>query len=110
MPVAFAYLGLVVSPVPRTSPVIGAWQRGPRGERARSLRSSGDRAAAGGCGPPAFQGSGLPSFSPRAGVAILPLLQRGGGATVPIFKTQLRSVFPGPPIYFTEFIFGMVIS
>ena len=33
-----------------------------------------------------------------------------GGATVPIFKTQLRSVFPGPPIYFTEFILGMVIS
>ncbi len=36
-------------------------------------------------------------------------LQRGG-ATVPIFKTQLRSVFPGPPIYFTDFIFCMVIS
>ena len=33
-----------------------------------------------------------------------------GGATVPIFKTQLRSVFPGPPIYFTDFIFCMVIS
>ena len=35
---------------------------------------------------------------------------RGRGATVPIFKTQLRSVFPGPPVYFTEFILGMVIS
>ncbi len=34
----------------------------------------------------------------------------GGGATVPIFKTQLRSVFPGPPMYFTDFIFCMVIS
>ncbi len=33
-----------------------------------------------------------------------------GGATVPIFKTQLRSVFPGPPIYFTDFIFFMVFS
>ena len=33
-----------------------------------------------------------------------------GEATVPIFKTQLRSVFPGPPIYFTDFILGMVIS
>ncbi len=32
------------------------------------------------------------------------------GATVPIFKTQLRSVYPGPPIYFTDFILGMVIS
>ncbi len=30
---------------------------------------------------------------------------KGGGATVPFFKTQLRSVFPGPPIYFTDFIF-----
>ncbi len=29
---------------------------------------------------------------------------------MPIFKTQLRSVFPGPPIYFTDFIFCMVIS
>ena len=28
----------------------------------------------------------------------------------PIFKTKLRSMFPGPPIYFTGFIFGMVIS
>ncbi len=36
-------------------------------------------------------------------------LQREG-ATVPIFKTQLRSVYPGPPIYFTEFIFGMVVA
>ena len=33
-----------------------------------------------------------------------------GGATVPFFKTQLRSVFPGPLIYFTDFIFCMVIS
>ncbi len=32
------------------------------------------------------------------------------GATVPIFKTQLRRVFPGIPIYFTDFIFCMVIS
>ena len=38
------------------------------------------------------------------------LIFKGGKATVPIFKTQLRSVFPGPPIYFTEFILGMVIS
>ncbi len=27
-----------------------------------------------------------------------------------IFKTQLRSVYPGPPIYFTEFIFCMVVA
>ncbi len=38
------------------------------------------------------------------------MLETREGATVPIFKTQLRSVFPGPPKYFTEFIFGMVIS
>ena len=37
-------------------------------------------------------------------------LKKGGGATVLIFITQLRSVFPGPPIYFTDFIFCMVIS
>ncbi len=48
-------------------------------------------------------------LEPKPKVGVTPFF-KGGGATVPILKTQLRSVFPGPPIYFTDFIFCMVIS